>query len=202
MKSNLIAAAASMAVATVAAQTTAPDEGRLFYSEPISATVWTAGENQTVSWTNYCKPGNRDSLDIVLYMSKDHLPGSTDQIRVPGLRSLGSLNCLKNKSAKATLPKDLTTGSTYSLHVNTKPLQSYSAQFTIKGQDPVVVEPVATTSVVDPATATTTTDAPTATTSGPTEVKDKSTSAASGSVKAAITSTVALVVMAAGSMIL
>lgn len=201
MKSSiLIAAAASMTVASVAAQTTTPDEGRLYYSEPVSATVWTAGETQTISWTNYCKSGNKENLDIVLYMAKDHLPGSTDQIRVPGIRALGSLNCLKNKSANVTLPKGLTTGSTYSLHVATKPLQSYSAQFTIKGEDPV--EPVATTAVIDLATATTATVVPTATTTGAVEVKDKNTSAASVSVKAAIASTVALVAMTAGSMLL
>ncbi|GJJ68728.1 hypothetical protein EMPS_01074 [Entomortierella parvispora] len=197
----LIAAVASMAIASVTAHFT-PDEGRLFYSEPVSASVWTAGETQTVSWSNYCKPGNKEALDIVLYMSKDHIPGSTDQMRVPGIRSLGTLNCLENKSAKITLPKGLTTGSTYSLHVNTVPLQSYSAQFTIKGEDPVVVAPVTTTAAVDPATATATTTAPAETTTGTAGKEDKSTSTGSGSVKAALASTAALFTMAAGSMLL
>ncbi|KAG0086628.1 hypothetical protein BGZ92_008007, partial [Podila epicladia] len=67
MKSIAFIAAAA-AVATVSAQSAGADEGRLFYSAPIGSTVWTAGKNETVSWTNVCKAQNTGPLDIVLYL--------------------------------------------------------------------------------------------------------------------------------------
>ncbi|KAG0289668.1 hypothetical protein BGZ96_006825 [Linnemannia gamsii] len=133
MKSTIfIAATLALSAVAVSAQS---DEGRLYYSSPITPTVWTAGKNETVSWTNACKPGNKESLPIVLYMNAGK-GSDTEQVRVPGLSALGHLNCLKSKSATVFIPENIVTGSTYSLHVDTVPLQSYSAQFTINGVAP------------------------------------------------------------------
>ncbi|KAG0316974.1 hypothetical protein BGZ97_006103 [Linnemannia gamsii] len=146
------------------------DEGRLFYSSPITATVWTAGKNETIAWTNTCKPGNKESLNIVLYMNAGN-GSNTEQVRVPGLPALGTLNCLKSKSATVFVPENIVTGNTYSLHVDTVPLQSYSAQFTINGVAPPTTPSAtgtagegqgtasATTDVVAPTTTATTTTA-------------------------------------------
>ncbi|KAF9137054.1 hypothetical protein BGX30_010598 [Mortierella sp. GBA39] len=171
MKSTaLIAATLALSAASVAAQSSSSDEGRLFYSSPISPTVWTAGKNETISWTNACKSGNNESLSIVLYMNSGR-GSDTEQVRVPGIRALGTLNCLKSKTATVFIPENIVTGTTYSIHVNTVPLQSYSAQFTINGVAPptpsttgavgegegVVGTASATADVVVPTAATTTT---------------------------------------------
>ncbi|KAF9956934.1 hypothetical protein BGZ72_002347 [Mortierella alpina] len=130
---KFIAIAAAAAISTVAAQV---DEGRLFYSEPIGATVWTAGKNHTVSWTNVCKENNKGKmLDIVLYLGT--ATSGTEQVRVPNMNAIGTLDCFAKKSAIVNLPANLTTSDKYSIHVDTEPLQSYSARFTIKGIDPV-----------------------------------------------------------------
>ncbi|KAG0031737.1 hypothetical protein BGZ81_000678 [Podila clonocystis] len=136
-------------VATVAAQSQGADEGRLYYTSPTSGTVWTAGKNNTVAWSNICKPENTEDLNIVLYMSTG-ANGGTEQVRVPGLRSLGKLNCLKQKEVQVFIPETVKTGSHYSIHVDTKPLQSYSAQFTINGAESEV--PVTPTSGVPTST--------------------------------------------------
>ncbi|KAG0279937.1 hypothetical protein BGZ95_011840 [Linnemannia exigua] len=135
------------AVVTVSAQSSPSDEGRLYYSSPITSTIWTAGKNETVSWTNACKPGNKESLSIVLYMNAGH-GVNTEQVRVPGIRALGTLNCLKSKTASVFIPNHITTGNIYSLHVDTVPLQSYSAQFTINGVAPPPTPSPSTTGVV------------------------------------------------------
>ncbi|KAF9298297.1 hypothetical protein BGZ74_009448 [Mortierella antarctica] len=154
------------AVAAVAAQSQGADEGRLYYTSPTSGTIWTAGKNNTVAWSNVCKPENTEDLDIVLYMSTG-ATGGTEQVRVPSLRSLGKLNCLKQKEVQVFIPETVKTGSQYSIHVDTKPLQSYSAQFTINGAEPEV--PVAPTSGVPTSTSSANSVMPTgndATTSG------------------------------------
>ncbi|KAG9072463.1 hypothetical protein KI688_000234 [Linnemannia hyalina] len=147
MKSTtLIAATLALSAASVAAQSSSSDEGRLFYSSPISPTVWTAGKNEIVSWTNACKPGNNESLSIVLYVNSGR-GSDTEQVRVPGIRALGTLNCLKSKTATVFIPENIVTGTTYSIHVNTVPLQSYSAQFTINGVAPPPTTPSTTGAV-------------------------------------------------------
>ncbi|KAF9325646.1 hypothetical protein BG006_010870 [Podila minutissima] len=149
------------AVAAVAAQSQGANEGRLYYTSPTTGTIWTAGKNNTVAWSNVCKPENTEDLDIVLYMSTG-ATGGTEQVRVPSLRSLGKLNCLQQKEVQT-----VKTGSQYSIHVDTKPLQSYSAQFTINGAEPEV--PVAPTSGVPTSTSSANNVMPTgidATTSG------------------------------------
>ncbi|KAG0200563.1 hypothetical protein BGX28_006414 [Mortierella sp. GBA30] len=134
-----IAIFAAVAISAVAAQSAGADEGRLFYTEPITATVWTAGQSQTVAWSNVCKEQNTGDLDIVLYLGTD--TSETDQVRVPGIPAIGTLNCLKSKSAVVNIPANLTTSNKYSIHVETEPLQSYSSRFTIKGIDPVTTAP-------------------------------------------------------------
>ncbi|KAG0317977.1 hypothetical protein BGZ99_005934 [Dissophora globulifera] len=149
MKSAIIFAI--VAISAIAAQSggSKSDDGRLFYSEPIRATIWEAGKTQTVSWTNVCKPENKGDLDIVLYLGSGNLNG-TEQIRVPNLSPIGILNCLKSKSATVTLPANLTTSDMYAIHVDTEPLQSYSSPFTIKGISPPVTSAVPTSSATVP----------------------------------------------------
>ncbi|KAG0377647.1 hypothetical protein BGX24_005716 [Mortierella sp. AD032] len=199
--------ALSAAVA-VSAQSPSSDEGRLYYSSPITSTVWTAGKNETISWTNACKPGNKDSLAIVLYMNAGH-GVNTDQVRVPGIPSLGTLNCLKSKTASVFIPDHITTGNTYSLHVNTVPLQSYSAQFTINGvAPPTTPSPSATEGQgengnVVPTTATAEVVAPTNTAGVVpptiTDAADKQGENSAASVKMSLSAGVAVVAAAIGS---
>ncbi|KAG0080302.1 hypothetical protein BGZ93_006166 [Podila epicladia] len=137
------------AAAAVVAQSQGADEGRLYYTSPTSGTIWTAGKNNTVAWSNVCKPENTEDLNIVLYMSTG-ANGGTEQVRVPGLPSLGKLNCLKQKEVQVYIPETVKTGSQYSIHVDTKPLQSYSAQFNINGAEPEA--PVVPTSGVPSST--------------------------------------------------
>ncbi|KAG0331140.1 hypothetical protein BG004_001803 [Podila humilis] len=169
MKSTLLLATAIAAVAAQSQGTV--DEGRLFYTEPTSATVWTAGQNHTVAWNNLCKPENTGDLNIVLYRSTGG-NGGTEQVRVPGISAIGKLNCREQKEAMVFIPASIMSGTQYSIHVDTVPLQSYSAQFTIKGTEPEIpASTTAPTNTVMPtgpsstATSTTTTGvAPTATT--------------------------------------
>ncbi|KAG0052900.1 hypothetical protein BGZ83_001985 [Gryganskiella cystojenkinii] len=192
MKSSAILALAA-SVAVVAAQSPGADEGRLYYTEPTGATVWTAGKTQTVSWSNVCKSENKGDLDIVLYKGTGNNNG-TEQVRVPGIPPIGKLNCLTSKSATVTLPANLTTSDKYALHVETEPLQSYSSPFTIKGIDPPVTSTVApTVATTSAGAATTSGDATKPTPSGP-STTDKPASGA-GSLKTVGTS--AVVVLAA-----
>ncbi|KAF9418341.1 hypothetical protein BGZ76_004392 [Entomortierella beljakovae] len=154
-----IAILAAVAISAVAAQTT-EDEGRLYYSEPISGTIWNAGSTHTVSWTNECKPENTGDLEIVLYLGT----GGTVQERVPNIDAIGVLNCLKSQSAQVTIPAGLISSNKYSIHVDTAPLQSYSSHFTIKGVDPVTTAPAATSNSTVAPTATAATSATTAST--------------------------------------
>ncbi|KAF9963037.1 hypothetical protein BGZ70_007713 [Mortierella alpina] len=189
---KFIAIAAAVAISAVSAQV---DEGRLFYSEPIGATVWTAGKNHTVSWTNACKDINTGKLDIVLYLGTP--TSGTEQVRVPNMDAIGTLDCVHAKSAIVNLPANLTSSDKYSIHVDTAPLQSYSARFTIKGIEPVPsASPVAATSAgAAVPTAATTPAAPGATTGNSTKGN------AAGSLKT-LGSAAALLAAAVGSMLL
>ncbi|KAG0358526.1 hypothetical protein BG005_002208 [Podila minutissima] len=194
MKSIAFIAAAA-AVATVSAQSAGADEGRLFYSSPISSTVWTAGKNETVSWTNVCKPENKAPLNIVLYLGTGAKNG-TEQVQVPNILPIGTLNCLTSKTATVFLPANLTTSDKYAIHVDTEPLQSYSASFTING-------------VAPPATAGPTTGAPApATSSGSANPSQTSTVPAGGKTESGagslkvVGSTVAVVAAAFGALLL
>ncbi|KAF9928366.1 hypothetical protein FBU30_002404 [Linnemannia zychae] len=143
MKATTALLSVLASASVVLAQSPGADEGRLYYTEPTSATVWTAGTNATVSWSNVCKPENTGDLDIVLYIGTGNKNG-TEQVRVPNIASIGVLNCLKSKTATVFLPANLTTSDKYAIHVDTEPLQSYSSPFTIKGIDPPVTTTVAT----------------------------------------------------------
>ncbi|KAG0358429.1 hypothetical protein BC939DRAFT_528198 [Gamsiella multidivaricata] len=178
---KFLALLSAVAISAVAAQS-ADDEGRLFYTEPTTATVWTAGNNHTVSWNNKCKSENTGDLNIVLYLGTG-ANGGTEQVRVPGIEAIGKLNCLKGNTATVVLPANLTTSDKYALHVDTEPLQSYSSPFTIKGIDPPAASSAAastsaaaTTTIVAPPTA------PSSATPSPSKVADDKTSAA-GSLK-------------------
>ncbi|KAF9988840.1 hypothetical protein BGZ75_008466 [Mortierella antarctica] len=188
---KFIAVAAAVAISAVTAQV---DEGRLFYSEPIGATVWTAGKNQTVSWTNVCNKVNTGKLDIVLYLGT--ATSGTEQVRVPNMDAIGTLDCLNSKSAIVNLPANLTSSDKYSIHVDTEPLQSYSARFTIKGLEPVTS--------ANPATATSAATVPSAgagqTTAAPPQATGNQGNAA-GSLKT-LGSAAALLAAAVGSMLL
>ncbi|KAF9362277.1 hypothetical protein BGX34_006484 [Mortierella sp. NVP85] len=129
MKATLAIAAAVTLASAVAAQ----DEGRLWYTEPVGTTVWTAGSEQTVSWQKHCSSENPDDLRVSLYHG-----GAAEnvQVLVPGIGDIGTINCKKSLSGKVKLPDNLETGKTYSIHISTEPLQSYSARFTINGKAP------------------------------------------------------------------
>ncbi|KAF9349782.1 hypothetical protein BGX26_011975 [Mortierella sp. AD094] len=189
-----IAILAAVAISAVAAQA---DEGRLYYTEPTSATVWAAGKTQTVTWSNVCKPENTGDLDITLYLGTGGRNG-TEQVRVPNIPAIGKLNCLKNKTATVVLPANLTTSDKYSLHVDTQPLQSYSSPFTIKGIDPVTTATPAPTNATTATTIATTTPTPvtntTSSTSAPANPNPTSDKGnAAGSLKTLGSSAAALV---------
>ncbi|KAF9575857.1 hypothetical protein EC968_001240 [Mortierella alpina] len=188
---KFIAVAAAIAISAVAAQ----DEGRLFYSEPIGATVWTAGKNHTVSWTNVCNKMNTGKLNIVLYLGT--ATSGTEQVRVPNMDAIGTLDCVNTKSAIVNLPANLTTSDKYSIHVDTEPLQSYSARFTIKGIDPVTTPSPAAPSAAVPSAGADKPSAP-----APQTTSGNSTQGnAAGSLKT-LGSAAALLAAAVGSMLL
>ncbi|KAF9336512.1 hypothetical protein BG006_008431 [Podila minutissima] len=195
MKSITFIAAAA-AVATVSAQSAGADEGRLFYSSPISSTVWTAGQNETVSWTNVCKPENKAPLNIVLYLGTGGKNG-TEQVQVPNILPIGTLNCLTSKTATVFLPANLTTSDKYAIHVDTEPLQSYSASFTIKGVAPPAAA-VPTTGAPAPVTSSAGPASPSQTSAVPAGGK---TGNGAGSLKV-VGSTVAVVAAAFGALLL
>ncbi|KAI8596256.1 hypothetical protein EDD21DRAFT_388807 [Dissophora ornata] len=197
MKSAILLAA--VAISAVAAQSTGADEGRLYYTSPVTGTTWEAGKNQTVSWSNVCKSENTGNLDIVLYLGTGNLNG-TEQIRVPGILPIGTLNCLKNKSATVTLPANLTTSDKYAIHVDTEPFQSYSAPFTIKGINLVTTAAPASssTSAASTTVATTTTATTSAAGSTTSTAADSKTNSA-GSIKTFGT-TAAVLAAAVGSL--
>ncbi|KAF9136489.1 hypothetical protein BGX30_011147 [Mortierella sp. GBA39] len=177
---SVLAASASV----VLAQSPGADEGRLYYTEPTTATTWTAGANATVTWSNVCNSKNTGDLAIVLYIGTGGANG-TEQVRVPGIENIGTLNCLKSKSATVNLPANLTTSDKYAIHVDTEPYQSYSSHFSIKGIDPPVTTTVAPVAPpTTPGAAVPSAGAnPATTTGGAAATSDKSTSAA-GSLKA------------------
>ncbi|KAF8950612.1 hypothetical protein BGZ52_001977 [Haplosporangium bisporale] len=189
-------------VAAVAAQSQVDDEGRLYYTSPTSGTVWTAGKNNTVAWSNVCKSENTQDLNIVLYMSTGANNG-TEQVRVPDIRALGTLNCLKQKEVQVFIPETVKTGSQYSIHVDTKPLQSYSAQFTIQGTEPevsVVPTPTGTSSVhiIMPTGIDATTPGAVSPTPSSPATSEKDTANAAGALKT-LGSTAAVIGMAAAA---
>ncbi|KAG9061651.1 hypothetical protein KI688_007232 [Linnemannia hyalina] len=177
---SVLAASASV----VLAQSPGVDEERLYYTEPTTATTWTAGANATVAWSNVCNSKNTGDLAIVLYIGTGGANG-TEQIRVPGIANIGTLNCSKAQTAIVNLPANLTTSDKYAIHVDTEPYQSYSSPFSIKGIDPPVTTTVAPVAPTTPSAAVPSASVGSTTTAagGAAATSDKSTSAA-GSLKA------------------
>ncbi|KAG0372579.1 hypothetical protein BGX24_000074 [Mortierella sp. AD032] len=132
---SVLAASASV----VLAQAPVVYDHRPSSTETTKATVWTAGKNATIE--------NKGDIDISLYIGTG-TPGPNDKTVV--IDSIGTLNCLKSKTATVFLPANLTTSARYALHVETKPYQSYSADFTIKGIDPPVTATSAPATVAPP----------------------------------------------------
>ncbi|KAG0259569.1 hypothetical protein BG011_002554 [Mortierella polycephala] len=191
---------AAVAISAVAAQTETESKGRLYYTEPVGATVWTAGQNHTVSWSNECDPLSYGKLHIALYLGTGGKEG-TEQALVPGVDAIGTVDCEGSQTATVFLPATLVTSDKYSIHVSTKPDQSYSAQFTIKGVDPVTTAPApGATTTTAAGTASASASASASATPSTGADKDADTENAAGSLKA-VGSTFA-VLAAVGSMFL
>ncbi|KAG0218879.1 hypothetical protein BGX33_005620 [Mortierella sp. NVP41] len=116
----------------------------------------------------------------------------------------GTLNCLASKTATVFILSHITTGSTYSRHDDTVPLQSYSARFTIKGVDHfTTIMATSATHAVTTATTTSGVFAATTTTVEPTStdmpVSNKNEENSASSVKKSFTVGVAVVAAAVRS---
>lgn len=192
VKSIALLAFAASALASVASAKL------LSYGEPIAATTWTAGKQESVSWSNDCSDftGNT-TLPITLNIQQNGL-----QVQVPGIGPIGTLDCKKAGSTKVTIPATVASGNAYSiLVVNGE--QSYSALFTIKSTVPAPSSSGATTAPATTTAATSTTAS--ATNSAPTKstgvsVPSATPSSGAGALKAG--STAALVVVAAAGLLL
>ncbi|KAK3827135.1 MAG: hypothetical protein JOS17DRAFT_749005 [Linnemannia elongata] len=146
MKSTAILAIAASTVATVASAEL------LKYGAPIATTIWTAGQDGTISWTNDCSTLTTTSFPVMLQIQR----ADGVQIPVAGLASLGNLDCAKPGSLTVKVPTTVASGKLYSILVANAPDQSYSALFTI--QNDAIPDPSANVT-------TTASGAPTATTS-------------------------------------
>ncbi|KAG0274759.1 hypothetical protein BGZ96_004111 [Linnemannia gamsii] len=120
MKSTILLAIAASMVAVASAEP-------LKYGAPIASTTWTAGQDATISWINTCV-GTTTSFPVMLQIQR----ADGVQIPVPGLASLGDLDCAKAGSLTVKVPTTVASGTQYSILVANAPDQSYSALFTIK----------------------------------------------------------------------
>ncbi|KAF9927656.1 hypothetical protein FBU30_002995 [Linnemannia zychae] len=152
MKSFAFAALSTLALAS---QATAQ---LLFYSAPIAATQWTAGQPATVSWTNSCSDVVGNTTFPIYLNVQDGLY----QVPVHGIPELGYLDCKKAGKTTVQVPATIPQGNAYSILVTINGNQSYSALFTILSTIPGST----TTTTLLPTTtlASTTTLAPTVTT--------------------------------------
>ncbi|KAF9168411.1 hypothetical protein DFQ26_008361 [Actinomortierella ambigua] len=174
-----------------AATPTTPAATSIYFTWPIAATEWKAGQNE-VKWNSTCTFAPNATFPIQLF---ELLPGAQYQTAVPGVGPIGNWTCTalaksKEASANVIVPATVRTGK-YSIFVNTDGVsadkQSFSATFSILGANPV-------TSSTRPATSTST---PSKTATLPTP----SQTGAASSVKAG--SAMALAVIAAiGSLVL
>ncbi|KAF9975615.1 hypothetical protein BGZ73_000681 [Actinomortierella ambigua] len=191
MKSLTLVAAVAVLAASVSAQAVDDGKGRIYYTEPIGSTVWTAGSVQKVTWdkTKPCDSQNAGKkLNIALYRNV----AGKEQELVPGIGAIGTLDCVNEESTQVNIPANLTTGL-YSIHVSTQPLQSYSASFTIKGIDPPV------TSTAAPTTPATSAPAPVTTASAAPQTTETKTPSGASSLQIA-TSLVASLAVAVGAL--
>ncbi|KAF9086625.1 hypothetical protein BGX27_003148 [Mortierella sp. AM989] len=165
----------------------------LSYSEPISSSLWTAGNNATVSWTNACTDAKGNTTYPI---TLNHQVGMY-QVQVPNTGVIGTLDCSEPGSTTVAVPM-VPQGSTYSILVTNSGNQSYSALFTINSSIPGsnTTTPATTISATTTASATTTTARSTVslppTTTGGAKPTDQNHA---GALKAG--STAALVIVAA-----
>ncbi|KAF9904633.1 hypothetical protein EC991_002507 [Linnemannia zychae] len=123
MKSTTFLAIAASTVVSVATAEL------LSYGAPISTTVWTAGSDATISWSNDCSDLANTTFPVVLQIQR--LNNDKIQDPVPGLAPLGTIDCSEPNSITIKVPTTVATGSKYSVLVNRQPDPSYSALFTI-----------------------------------------------------------------------
>lgn len=99
----------------------------LKYGTPLASTIWTAGEDATISWTNDCSDLATTTLPVVLQIQR----ADGIQMPVPGVAPLGQLNCRSAGSLTIKVPSAILSGRLYSILVSNGQAQSYSALFTI-----------------------------------------------------------------------
>ncbi|KAF9563420.1 hypothetical protein EC968_004852 [Mortierella alpina] len=97
------------------------------YSQPISATQWTAGQEATVSWTNRCSDITGNTTFPITLNEEIN----TYQVEVPNVGPIGYLDCKRSGSTKVKIPASIPQGNKYSILVVNGGNQSYSALFTI-----------------------------------------------------------------------
>ncbi|KAG9319960.1 hypothetical protein KVV02_002078 [Mortierella alpina] len=121
----------STALLAFAAMASLASAEMLHYGSPVGATVWTAGQTGTVSWTNDCSDLPNTTFPITLNQQV-----GTQQVQVPGTGAIGTLDCSSSGSATVQVPATIPQGSTYSILVVNGGEQSYSALFTINSSIP------------------------------------------------------------------
>ncbi|KAF9200616.1 hypothetical protein BGZ49_009145 [Haplosporangium sp. Z 27] len=138
----------AIAIATLALASHASAQ-LLFFSQPIAVTVWTAGGQGTVSWTNTCS-GNSTTYPITLNYQVGQY-----QVQVPNTTTIGTVDCSKPGSTSVTVPL-VPQGSNYSILVVNGDNLSYSAQFTIDSSIPGSTTSPVTSTATSPVTSTAT----------------------------------------------
>ncbi|KAF9948931.1 hypothetical protein BGZ72_009183 [Mortierella alpina] len=121
----------------------------LSYSQPISATQWTAGEEATVAWTNRCSDITGNTTFPITLNEEIN----TYQVEVPGVGPIGYLDCKRSGSTKVKIPATLPQGNKYSILVVNGGNQSYSALFTILSTVPGKTTTAASTALPPATTA-------------------------------------------------
>ncbi|KAG0250527.1 hypothetical protein BGZ95_007172, partial [Linnemannia exigua] len=108
MKSTAILAIAASAVLSVASA-----QELLSFGAPIGSTVWTAGQDATISWSNSCDDLTATSFPVTLQIQRP------DKVQDPvaGLAPLGTIDCAKPGSITIKVPTTVATGSNYSILV-------------------------------------------------------------------------------------
>ncbi|KAF9996007.1 hypothetical protein BGZ80_002517 [Entomortierella chlamydospora] len=187
----------AIAIATLALASHASAQV-LSFSQPVSATMWTAGSKATVSWTNTCSDITGNTT-FPIYLNEQV---GAYQVQVSNTSAIGTLDCSKAGSTTVNVPM-VPQGSAYSILVTDGGNQSYSAQFVINSSIPAASTTAATTTITTTTAAATTIANATSTASLSTVTANATTTAASkptstsnaGALKAG--SSVALVIVAA-----
>ncbi|KAF9172386.1 hypothetical protein BGX21_005796 [Mortierella sp. AD011] len=191
MKSFTAVAIATLALASHASAQI------LSFSQPVSATMWTAGSKSTVSWTNTCSDITGNTT-FPIYLNEQV---GAYQVQVSNTSAIGTLDCSKAGSTTVNVPM-VPQGSAYSILVTDGGNQSYSAQFVINSSIPAVSTTAATTTIATTTAAATTTATSTAPSTVTTSANATTTASSkptgtsnAGALKAG--SSVALVIVAA-----